>query len=183
MGIKASWQPSPEDDIASYDLEKSVSGPNGIFTFLANVPHIIDGPNWDAEDESFFYTDPVGQVSDWYRLTAIDAGGQRSLPSPAFQPELDAPPVTSNVRIDHDYGSPGDLRYVAPGGIGIEGAVVRVFHKFAFDVGDTDNPIAVTRTTVGGRWVSPVFLMTGHTYVIQFHKEGLYGPDLREIIV
>jgi hypothetical protein len=85
--------------------------------------------------------------------------------------------------VDHNTPTPGSLRYQTAGGIPVEAAVVRVYYKTAFDLGQTDAPLAVTMTNVQGNWVNPISLTTGFTYVVQFAKEGLYGPDKTEITV
>lgn len=85
MSVKVSWLPSEDADIASYDIERAVSV-GGPWTFIANVLHVLGGAAWDATTSSFFYLDNSGVGSSWYRLTAIDAVGQRSPTSNPFQP-------------------------------------------------------------------------------------------------
>lgn len=87
------------------------------------------------------------------------------------------------VKVDHDYGGPGGLQYKTLSGVSVEGASVRIWTKIDFDTGNTDAPLAITLTDAGGEWVDPVFLETGYTYVVQFHKAGAYGPDHTEIVV
>lgn len=60
---------------------------------------------------------------------------------------------------------------------------MRLFTKAAFDQGEIDQPLAITLTNAQGNWVNSVYLTTGTTYVVQFFKEGLYGPDKTEITV
>lgn len=90
MSARITWQPSTDADIASYDLERasSIGGP---WSLLSNVPHNLSGPNWDTENTVFFYVDALGTENTYYRLTAIDAVGQRSPVSAPFQAAGAAP--------------------------------------------------------------------------------------------
>jgi hypothetical protein len=103
MSVRVSWLPSDDSNIASYDIERafSVAGP---WTFVANVLHVVAGPNWDAPTTSFFYTDNSGVGSSWYRLTAIDALAQRSPTSDPFQahggqPQPGVPNLVNTITI------------------------------------------------------------------------------------
>lgn len=183
MGIRINWQPSPELDILSYKLERADNLTGAPWVFVAEVPHAIPGPNWDAVTSTFFYLDPAGALTNYYRLTAIDTVHQESIPSTPFQPVPTAPAFPNNVRVDHNYPTPGNLRYQTPGGLPIEMAQVRVYKKSDFDQGNTDTPLGVTLTNAQGNWQNPIILTTGYTYTVQFYKESLYGPDSTEIVV
>lgn len=182
MSIRIAWPASPESDIASYALERAaaVSGP---YLPLATVLHQVPGPYWDAGVGQFFYNDADGVETHYYRLVAVDAAGNRSQPSLPFQPAASQPAIPVQVRVDHNYPVPANLRYQTLGGIPIEGAVVRLFRKADFDAGRTETPVAITLTNAKGEWMSPVFLTGGYTYVVQVQKEGQYGPDRVEIVV
>lgn len=75
------------------------------------------------------------------------------------------------------------MRYQTAGGLPVEAAVVRIYRKADFDQGRYDEPLAITMTNAQGNWTNPISLETGFTYTVQFAKEGLYGPDSREIVV
>ena len=180
MSIRISWDASPEADIASYEVQRSDLLP-GPWVAIDNVPHVIPGPNWDPVAHQFFWEDTTGTLDKYYRLIAIDLAGNRSVPSDPFQPIPTAPAIPNNVRVDQNYGGPGNLRYMTSGGQPVEAAVVRVFRKADFDLGRTDVALATTMTNAQGNWSSPVFLTAGFTYVLSFAKEGLYGPDKIEI--
>ena len=183
MGIRINWQPSTETDIASYNLERADNLTGALWSLLVNVPHNLLGPNYDTLTSTFFYLDATGDLTKWYRLISIDTVNQYSVPSMPFQAVTTAPAIPNVVKIDHNYGSPGALRYQTTGGIPIESAVVRVYKKTDFDLGNTDTPLAVTMTNAQGNWVNPISVTAGFTYTIQIAKEGLYGPDKTEIIV
>lgn len=182
MSVKIVWTPSNNPNIANYDIEKSATQ-GGIYALVANVPHAIPGVNYNDVTLSFFYVDGAGTLSEWYRLIAIDTLDNHSVPSAPIHPVTSVPTFTNTVSVDHNYGSPGALRYQTTGGIPVEGALVRVYLKTQFDQGLTSTPLAVTLTDVSGNWVNPISLTTGTTYTVQFAKEGMYGPDKREIIV
>jgi hypothetical protein len=182
MSVRIQWAPSVHPDIASYDVEHSTTM-GGTYTLLANVPHNLVGANFDTLTGTFFYVHTTGTLTDWYRLVSIDSLGNHSVPSAPMLPVSSVPTFTNTVKVDHNYGSPGALRYQTAGGIPVEAALVRVYTKSLFDQGITDTPLAVTLTNAQGNWVNPVSLTTGATYVVQFAKEGLYGPDKTEIVV
>ena len=183
MGIRVSWSPSAEVDIASYSLERSDNITTPIWTLLVNIPHNLAGPNYDTLLGVFWYLDATGDVTKYYRLISIDTVNQLSVPSTPFQPVSTAPSLLNIVKVDHNTPTPGNLRYQTAGGIPVEAAVVRVYYKTAFDLGQTDTPLAITLTNVQGNWVNPISLTTGFTYVVQFAKEGLYGPDKTEVTI
>jgi hypothetical protein len=183
MSVKITWIPSPEPDIGSYDLERADNLSGAPWVLLTNVVHDLMGPAFDTLLQKFFYNDSTGDNTKFYRLIAIDLATNRSTPSTPFQATPTAPAIPNTVSVDHNYGSAGALRYQTAGGVPIEDAVIRVFKKADFDQGLTDVALATTRTNARGNWVSPIFLTTGFTYTILFEKQGLYGPDTREIVV
>lgn len=182
MSVKISWAPSTYPSIASYDIQVSATFA-GSYSFLANVAHNLTGPNYDTVSGTFFYVDSAGLLTNWYRLVSIDGGGNRSVPSAPFEPVSTVPTISNTVKVDHNYGAPGALRYQTAGGNPIEAAIIRIWRKTDFDQGNIDAPLAISITDAAGNWVNPVYLTTGFTYTIQFAKEGLYGPDKVEVIV
>lgn len=94
-----------------------------------------------------------------------------------------APPVFDNtVKIDQDYPLPDDMTYRTPGGSPIENAQVRVYKKSDFDAGNLTSPVGVTTTNAGGKWVQPVLVVPGFTYVARLEKPYEFGPDVKEFI-
>jgi len=183
MSIRINWQPSAELDIASYDIERADNLTGATWIQLVNIPHNLTGPNYDIPTALFFYLDATGDLTKYYRLIAIDNINQRSIPSIPFQPASSAQALPNVVKVDHNYGSPGALRYQTAGGIPVEAAIIRIYKKVDFDLGNTDAPLAITMTDARGNWVNPINLGVGFTYTIQIAKEGLYGPDKMEITV
>lgn len=183
MGIKITWAPSGEADISSYNVERSPNLTTPVWTLLTNIPHNLLGPNYDTLNGVFFYLDATGTVTDYYRLVSIDTANQLSVPSTPFQPVTSAPALPNVVKLDHNYPTPGALRYQTAGGSPVEAAIIRVWKKVDFDMGNTDAPLAITMTNAQGNWINPISLTTGFTYTIQFFKEGLYGPDKTEVTI
>jgi len=183
MGIRITWIPSGEADIASYNLERSDTLTAPDWALLVNVPHNLTGPNYDAVNSVFWYLDATGTLTEFYRLIAIDTVNQLSVPGTPFQAVSTAPALPNVVAVDHNFGSPGALRYQTAGGSPVEAAIIRVYRKSDFDLGKTDTPLAITMTDARGNWVNPISLTTGFTYTVQMAKEGLYGPDAREVTV
>lgn len=182
MSIRINWSPVNAGDIYAYEIQRAANLNGSPWSVIATVISDLTGPNYDTVNATFFYADATGTVDSWYRLIAIDRLAQRSAPSAPFQAPRNEPAVPNNVRLDHNYGSAGALRYQAANGAPVENAIIRVFKKTDFDQGRRDNPLAVTLTNADGNWVNPIFVTTGFTYVVQFAKEGLYGPDKVEVI-
>jgi uncharacterized phiE125 gp8 family phage protein len=86
MANRIVWTPSTDANVASYDIEIAASLA-GAWSLLVNVAHNLNGPNYDAG--GFFYLDAVSAADSWYRVTVIDAAGQRSAPSTPFQALMD----------------------------------------------------------------------------------------------
>jgi hypothetical protein len=182
MSIKISWDPSPEPDMASYDIQRAdvLSGP---WILIHNIPHLVPGPDYDPVTHQFWWEDPTGDLNKYYRLVAIDLAGNHSVPSDPFQPIPTEPAIPNNTKVDHNYGGSSNLRYLTASGTPVEAAVIRVFRKSDYDQGRTDVALATTHTDPLGGWALPVFLTAGYSYVLVFAKEGLYGPDKVEITV
>jgi hypothetical protein len=183
MGIKITWAPSGEADIASYNLERTDNLTPPSWTLLVNVPHNLVGPNFDVPNNVFWYLDATGDTTKYYRLISIDTVNQLSVPGMPFQAVSSAPALPNVVKMDHNYPTPGNLRYQTQGGSPVEAAIIRIWKKSDFDAGNTDAPLAITMTNAQGNWVNPISLTTGFTYTVQFFKEGLYGPDKVEVVL
>lgn len=182
MSVRITWAPSAEPDIESYDLERATNI-NGPWIDLVNISHNTSGVNFDAVANVFFYEDMAGTASHFYRLTAYDLAGNASAPSAPFHPASPLPPITNTVAVNHNFPTPGNLRYQTSGGVPIEAAIIRVYLKSDFDLGIVELPLATTMTDANGNWINPISLTTGYSYVVQFAKESLYGPDKTEIVV
>lgn len=89
----------------------------------------------------------------------------------------------ATVLVNHNYGAPAALRYITAGASGVEAATIRIWKKVDFDLNNLAAAVGVTATNSDGNWVNPIALETGETYVVQFHKQGLYGPDKVEIVL
>lgn len=76
-----------------------------------------------------------------------------------------------------------NLQYLDAAGDPIVGADIRVYTKLDFDSNNLDTPVGVSVTDQSGRWVNPVPVNTGDTYVVQFFKAYVAGPDEQEVIV
>lgn len=182
MGVRIEWAPGTETGLASYDLLKGAA-PDGAFVAIVTIPYDLTGVNYDAARGVFFYVDAAGTASDYYEIVARDTSGNASAPSPPFHAAGVPPTVSSTMMVDQDYGAPGALRYQDAAGAPLEGASIRVFRKTDFDLGNTAVALAVTQTDAAGNFVDPIFLTAGFTYVVQFFKEGISGPDHTEIVV
>ena len=86
--------------------------------------------------------------------------------------------------VDHNYGGPDALRYVAPNGVGIEGGIIQAFIKEDYDQGKRSRGYIIAESVTGadGRWLRPMALDPG-TYTLVFFKQGDYQPSVVDITV
>lgn len=89
----------------------------------------------------------------------------------------------AQVALHTDYGGIDQLRLEDENGEPVEGATIRVFTKLEFDTNGLDNPIGVTATNANGRWVNPVFVNSGDTYVVHYQDDAQIGPVSVEVMV
>lgn len=100
---------------------------------------------------------------------------------------VDGDPLVDSTRakafLSDAFDGIDNLQFVAENGDSIEGAEIRVYTKLDFDNNDLDTPLGVSVTDKNGRWVNPVPVNTGETYVVQFFKPFQYGPVEQEVTV
>ncbi len=181
MSVEIDWLPNPETDVTTYILQKAATA-SGPWVTVATIENVRSGPYYDDVNGTFQYVDESGTSSDWYHLIAVDTIGLPSAPSAPFQlaqsPTVDA----RQTKVTPDFGGAGELKYVTQAGVPVDGAIVRVYKELDYAAGSAD-PVAITVTQADGTWRDALFLSTGYTYIIQFAKEGQFGPDSRRISV
>lgn len=90
----------------------------------------------------------------------------------------------ADVAVNHNYGAPNALAYVAPNGQPIEAATIRIWKEPDYTgVYPLPPPIGTTTTDAYGQWVDAIVLEVGFSYVVQFHRPGIFGPDHKTIVV
>ena len=85
------------------------------------------------------------------------------------------------VMVNHDYPLTDAMTVIDETGEPIEGAAIRVFRLTAFEAGVVDSWEAMTVSDVEGKWVDPVALDDGETWVVHIQKLSEYGPVHVEI--
>lgn len=142
---------------------------SGDYTTTLDVSGWTDGNyNTDVYDHTVDPDNPV-QLSD-DQTVYVDGGSG-------------APVGTEATRVDHNFGSDDNLRYVTSDGAPVSGAKVYAIEDSVYDADATTiQAVATTETDADGRWVSPLFLDPG-TYVILIHKPNEWGPDTKTINV
>lgn len=183
MGITIKW-PAVTGTIDRYVIQRApdVLDLPGTFAALAEVPHDLSGPNYDATTGLFSYTDVTGTSKLWYRIRSKDNLGNYSPWTPSFQPP-NLLVFPNQIALDHDYGIADALRYLTTGGDPVSGAQIRVFKKIDYDQEDWDAALGKSSTDTNGRWTDPIYVEAGYTYTVQYLKLGEYGPDTTEITV
>ncbi len=83
--------------------------------------------------------------------------------------------------VNHDYPLEDEMTVVDEQANPVEGVDIRIFDHTAFFAGDVDTWIASTITDADGKWVDPIVLDDGQSYVVHFQKESVAGPDHVEI--
>jgi hypothetical protein len=96
------------------------------------------------------------------------------------------PPVaetgTGDAEVDHDTGGADNLRYTDSVNNGIDGATVIAYLASDYAAGAyVRRGKTVTRSD--GRWAAPLNLNSGLAYTIRFEKDGVYGPDTKDVTV
>lgn len=73
MAVRLTWAPNAEDDIASYQLERSTDAIT--FSALVTITHDLgDSLVYDSVNNVFFYEDPTGVANThYYRMRAVDS--------------------------------------------------------------------------------------------------------------
>lgn len=181
-------------------------------TYQVYLRREVDGAYWDVVDSSFkpfgslgsgliSLTEDPGVAGVWTATIATgagDTGVYRFLPRDGLTGTLltaqaervylvaGARTVEADrakVMLSHHYATYDALQLLDNAGEPVEGAVIRVYTKAAYDAGDTTVALGVTRTDAQGRWVSAVPVTRPGTYVVHYHKTGVIGPTDVEVIV
>lgn len=165
----------------------------------------FDDDTWKAfaslVTPSILYTEDPDQPGVWtftYTLPAftglidiISRDTPNSLLVPDFEvqtigvdngsPLLDL--AVPQVMIHTDTGGLDELRVTDNNGEPIENAIIRLFTKLDFDSADFDSPLALTSTDANGRWLNPIPVNAGATYVILVNKPHVFGSVSVEVTV
>jgi hypothetical protein len=84
--------------------------------------------------------------------------------------------------VNHDYPNIGDFIVVNDQNEPIEGAEVRIYESVPFQAGILDSWVGSTTTDIDGRWVDPIVIPDGGSWVVYIQKYSLYGPKHYELI-
>jgi ribosomal protein S6E (S10) len=101
--------------------------------------------------------------------------------------ELATGSISGLVRVDHNYGTTDNLRYLNHLGSPISGAQILVFTQDAYQRRTETTPpdswaIGSASTLPDGRWSNAVLLPAG-LYVVQMRLDSLYSPTVTPIVV
>jgi hypothetical protein len=83
--------------------------------------------------------------------------------------------------VDHDYPVADAMLIVDETNTPVEAAQIRIFDHVAFQAGETDTWEAETTSDADGKWVDPVILEDGRTWVVHVQKPSVAGPEHVEI--
>lgn len=113
----------------------------------------------------------VTQPMEW---TPVDVGlgGSTDTTPPTFD---------NTIKLTDNFPLTDDLRYMTPGGSPIENAQIRVYYKADYDAGRLESPVGITMTNAAGRWVTPILVIPGFDYTVQFFKPNEFGPDVATV--
>lgn len=180
MSIRIYWKP-PQTPVVTFDVMRADAA-DGPFFLMATLEASSD--NFDVASSRYYYDDVDGTDAHFYRVQGFSSQGYEVARSPVFQPAVvKGAELGTRVKVDHHYGGTDALRYLAPGGAGIAGATIRIYRDADYQAGRTANALAVTQTDDAGRWVAPVLLEPGLSYVVHFAKDDAFGPDTVTIVV
>ena len=83
--------------------------------------------------------------------------------------------------VDHNYPVADALLVVDETNSPIETAEIKVFDMVKFQAGDTDTWEAETTTDAEGKWLDPVVLEDGRSWIVHIQKPTVAGPEHVEI--
>ena len=83
--------------------------------------------------------------------------------------------------VNHDYPGTNDLLVVNATNEPVEGAEIRVYGHTEFQAGLVDTWEAMTVSDADGKWVDPIVLDDGRSWVVHMQKPSVYGPVHVEI--
>lgn len=92
MAIKLTWLPNTEADIDEYQIWRSTD--NVSFTQQVIIDHDLGNPAiYDTSIGRFFWVDPTGTTSMWYRIRAVDTAANLSAFTVSKQAGPPLPPI------------------------------------------------------------------------------------------
>lgn len=169
-GVRVTWKPAPMK-AARYD----VCNPNDVVISLTNA-------DFDEASGLFYYDDINGTIYTVYRVKGYASSGVLLSDTGTFQiSQATGTDLTAKVKIDHNYLIADNYRYIASGGAGVPNATIRCYKLTDWQAGLKAAALFITETGDDGRWISPFFLDPGLTYVLEFSKEGSFGPDVVQV--
>ena len=83
--------------------------------------------------------------------------------------------------IDHNYPLEDELLVVDENDDPVEGVHIQIFEYTAFQAGDIDTWVGETTSDIEGKWVDPIEVNDGETYVVLFQRYTEYGPTHVEV--
>lgn len=182
MTTRIYWAP-PNDATPTYYEVLSAPTVTGTFALAAVVNDVRPGPSWDDAKARFFYDDAQGDDHTVYRVLMYDQTGLVD-DTGIFQPPRSfAAALATKQVVNHDFGGKDNLKVVAPNGVGIAGAVIRVYLKPDYDAGHLDVPLFAVECDGEGKWKTPVYLDVGMTYTLLVEKKGSFQSKAVEINV
>lgn len=92
MAIKLTWLPNTDSDILQYEVWRADDNVN--FTLQTTITHNLSDPLvYDAGIGRFFWEDPTGTTSHWYKIRAADSSLNLSAFSVSKQSGAPLPPI------------------------------------------------------------------------------------------
>lgn len=181
MTIRIHWAP-PNVPVVYYEVH-SAPTVTGVFALAAVVNDVRPGPSWDPVKARFFYDDAQGDDHTVYRVLAYDQTGLVD-DTGIFQPSASfAAALATKQVVNHDFGGVNNLQVTGPNGVGIAGAVIRIYLKPDYDAGRLDVPLFAVECDGEGKWKTPVYLDVGMTYTLLTEKKGSFQSKAVEINV
>ncbi len=78
--------------------------------------------------------------------------------------------------INHDFPLVDELLVVDETDEPIEGAQIQIFDNVQYQAGDYTTVLGNTISDIEGKWVDPIEVPDGGSYVVLFQKYSEYGP-------
>jgi hypothetical protein len=83
--------------------------------------------------------------------------------------------------VNHDFPLANELLVVDETDTPIEGVQIQIFDSTEYQAGNFTTVLGGTITDIEGKWVDPIEVPDGGSYVVLFQKYSEYGPKHVEI--
>ena len=164
-------------------LDTALSGITDLCNKIIAMSGAIPGDVWTFATRTLTSVSGLEVNVDASGVLEIASGVWAHLPNRTLTGDFEL--GDGSIIVDHNFGGSDNLRVLnSSTSQPIDNVLITAFLKSDFDAGNTGNVYikAQSRTTVDGRWESPMNL-DPETYTLLFSKQSIFFNEITEIIV